>query len=92
METLTDVLVALCLEDPMERPPLTVVLTSVLSAAVENPNRPALLATLRPQLGAPLQAQFGTNEGRPDTANVIPLPRRSVESVEPADPEPTPAA
>lgn len=51
----------------MERPPLSTVLTSVLSAAVENTNRPALLATLsqdRPnvipmQRRSPEQAEAG---------------------------------
>ncbi len=32
----------------MERPPLSTVLSSVLAAAVENTNRPALLATVIP--------------------------------------------
>jgi hypothetical protein len=44
----------------MERPPLTTVLSSVLTAAVENTNRPALLGVM---------------------ADVIPLPRRSPESL-----------
>jgi hypothetical protein len=68
----------------MERPPLTDVLTSVLSAAMENTHRPALLATLQPQLRV--------NEGRPDAGGVIPAPRRSVETHDAHDQEPTPAA
>lgn len=65
----------------MERPPLTDVLSSVLSAAVENTRRPALLATLQT-----------INGGRSTAGNVIPLPRRSVESHDAHDHEPTPAA
>jgi hypothetical protein len=65
----------------MERPPLTDVLASVLSAAVENTHRPALLAALQPRLRA--------DDGRFNPGNVIPLQRRSVES---HDQEPTPAA
>jgi hypothetical protein len=55
----------------MERPPLTVVLSSVLSAAVENTNRPALLGVMAET----------ADERR---AEVIPLPRRSPESDDPS--------
>jgi len=65
----------------MERLPLTTVLTSVLSAAMENTNRPALLAMLLPEL-RPARAED-------DWARTIPLPRRDPEQLAGAhDPAP----
>ncbi|GAB6903716.1 hypothetical protein [Kineosporia succinea] len=78
----------------MDRPPLTTVLTSVLSAAVENTNRPALLGLLRrqpaPEQDAPVPVV--------PMPRSIPAPRRSidprVQQEDPTAPEldPTPAA
>lgn len=62
----------------MDRPPLTVALSSVLTAAMENTDRPGLLATVRSSEPEPGEEAAGT---------VIPLPRRA-----PQDENPTPAA
>ncbi|GAA3622734.1 hypothetical protein GCM10022223_44630 [Kineosporia mesophila] len=73
----------------MDRPPLSTVLTSVLSAAVENTNRLTLLATFRPPLRDEGQDLPATDE-EPTGSRVIPMPRRAPENAEQHDP--TPAA
>ena len=57
----------------MTRPPLTLTLSSVLTAAIDNASRPGLLATLHPQFGRPVVRQ--PEAGVPGMARVIPLPR-----------------
>ncbi|GAB3240539.1 hypothetical protein [Kineosporia babensis] len=55
----------------MEHPPLTTVLSSVLAAAVENPSRPALLATVIPmprRPGPEPAAQSEEEQPDPSTA------------------------
>jgi hypothetical protein len=89
----------------MTRPPLSIALSSVLAAQVDGAGRPALLATLHPQLGRaparPTPAEQPSPRHRPGwqdqapsgLAPVIPLPRRHLESTaEQPDPDPTPAA
>ncbi|MBT0773564.1 hypothetical protein KIH74_31755 [Kineosporia sp. J2-2] len=82
----------------MDRPPLTLVLTSVLSAAVENTNRPALLATVRDSPRTDDEERAGRG-GVVPAPGVIPLPRRASQApvddgrtVTGSDLDPTPAA
>jgi hypothetical protein len=70
----------------MTRPPLTLALSSVLTAAIDNAGRPGLLATLRPDLDR-TAPNPGPGHLKPVTADpplaqvitlprVIPMPRR----------------
>jgi hypothetical protein len=63
----------------MTRPPLTLALSSVLTAAIDNAGRPGLLATLRPDLDrtAPASERAGLTSvtAEPPLAQVITLPR-----------------
>jgi hypothetical protein len=87
----------------MTRPPLSLALSLVLAAAIDGAGRPALLATLHPELtGLPRQSTGRSRTG-PGLAQVIPLPRvipmprrrddlsRAPEQHHP-EPDPTPAA
>jgi hypothetical protein len=68
----------------MTRPPLTLALTSVLAAAIDNAGRPELLATLHPAFGRPVVRSVpapvsgdGTDLGKLIMMpRVIPMPRR----------------
>ncbi|GLY31466.1 hypothetical protein [Kineosporia sp. NBRC 101731] len=73
----------------MERPPLSTVLTSVLSAAIENTHRPTLLAIVRPHLRDEGKERPPVDEEQ-SGSRVIPMPRRAPEHAEQHDP--TPAA
>ena len=68
----------------MTRPPLTVALSSVLTAAIDGAGRPGLLATLHPEFGRALP-RTDQDEAPQDAAGlaqvitmprVIPMPRR----------------
>jgi len=80
----------------MTRPTtLTVALSSVLAAAIDNAGRPGLLATLHPELGQTLPRPRAATES--DLAQVftmprvIPMPRQDSTPVEPTpDPPSTP--
>ncbi len=57
----------------MPRPPLTIVLSSVLAAAIDNAGRPGLLATLHPEFGRAVVRQAAADV--PGLAQVITMPR-----------------
>ncbi|HST85339.1 MAG TPA: hypothetical protein VLL08_26600 [Kineosporiaceae bacterium] len=57
----------------MNRPPLSIVLSSVLAAAIEGAGRPGLLAALHPDFGRPVIRQDVPDV--PGLAQVITLPR-----------------
>lgn len=57
----------------MTQPPLTIALSSVLTAAVDGAGRPQLLATLHPEFGRAVARQAAADE--PGMAQVLPIPR-----------------
>jgi hypothetical protein len=79
----------------MTRPTLTLTLSSVLTAAIDNAGRPGLLATLHPEFGRTVVRQPET--AAPGMAQVIsmprviPMPRRGpdapLDPPEPPDPD-----
>lgn len=79
----------------MTRPSLTLALSSVLAAAIDSAGRPALLATLHPEFGRPVDRSAEADE--PGLAQVItmprviPMPRRAPDRL-PDDPDPCSAA
>jgi hypothetical protein len=79
----------------MTRPTLTLTLSSVLTAAIDNAGRPGLLATLHPEFGRTVVRE--PRAGAPGMAQVIsmprviPMPRRGPDALldppEPPDPD-----
>ena len=57
----------------MTRPPLTIALSSVLTAAVDGAGRPGLVATLHPEFGRPVPREVPAEV--PGMAQVITMPR-----------------
>jgi hypothetical protein len=83
----------------MTRPPLTVTLSSVLTAAIDGADRPGLLATLHPEFGRavtrPPAAEVPGMAQVITMPRVIPMPRRGPSpepSEQPEQPDPSSAA
>ena len=84
----------------MTRPPLTIALASVLTAAIDGAGRPGLLATLHPEFGRtvarPAEAEVPGMAQVITMPRVIQMPRRGPKRVpkqsERPDPDPSSAA
>jgi hypothetical protein len=80
----------------MTRPPLTIALSAVLTAAIDGAGRRDLLATLHPDFGRAVTPQAPAEV--PGLApvitlpRVIPMPRRNPDHPEPPAPDPSSAA